>query len=465
MTLEEILAVRPSPGHPRSYRFPDFARGVLPSGLQVLSIDLPGRPLVSASLVIRRGACDEPGHLAGATVLASRAMTEGTERYPGVELTEAAERLGATLNVEASWDSFFAGVDVAASRLPAALDLLSELMTRPTFPAGDVERLRDERLNDLMQVKADSRRRVERVFAETIYSAGSPYRRPAAGDEDSVPRLSVDSLRDVHRSLLAPERAALIIGGDLSGLNVTALAERAFGAMGTGVVTGGQVVAPVSTPAVTEPIVRFFHKPGAVQTELRIGHVGLPRKVTDFHAIAVMQAILGGLFNSRLQMNLRENRGYTYGVSASFDMRRGRGPFSVRTAVHTEATIPAITEVMAELNRMRDTEVTPAELNAARDYLVGVFPLRFETPGAVVGAVGGLFVQDLPDDELAHYRGAIESVLAEQVQAVAHDHIHLDRLAIVGVGDADAVGKDLETAGFGRLEIVPDQGGDETGAR
>jgi zinc protease len=356
-------------------------------------------------------------------------------------------------------------VDVAASRLPDALDLLSELITRPTFPADDVERLRDERLNDLMQVKADSRRRVERVFAETIYSTDSPYRRPAAGDEESVPRLSVDALRDVHRSLLAPDRAALIIGGDLSGLDLTALAERAFGAMGKGSAATGQVVAPVSTPAVTEPVVRFFHKPGAVQTELRIGHVGLPRKVTDFHAIAVMQAILGGLFNSRLQMNLRESRGYTYGVNASFDMRRGRGPFSVRTAVHTEATVPAITEVLAELNRMRDTEVTAAELNAARDYLVGVFPLRFETPGAVVGAVGGLFAQGLPDDELAHYRGAIESVMADQVQAAAHDHIHLDRLAIVAVGDADAVGRDLQAAGFGKVEIVPDQVSDVPGAQ
>jgi zinc protease len=463
MTLEETLAVRPSPGHPRTYRFPDFDRTVLASGMQVLTVDIPGRPLVTASLVIRRGAVDEPGDLAGATVLASRAMTEGTERYPGVELTEAAERLGANLNVEASWDAFFAAVEVAAKRLPAALDLLAEVVRRPTFPADDVERLRDERLNDLMQVKADSRRWVDRVFSETIYSSDSPYRRPAAGDEQSVPRLSADVLRDVHRALLAPERAALIVGGDLSGLDLSGLAERTIGALGSG--AAGEPSAPVSTPSVTEPIVRFFHKPGAVQTEVRIGHVGLPRKVSDFHAIAVMQAILGGLFNSRLQMNLRESKGYTYGVSASFDMRRGRGPFSVRTAVHTEATVPAITEALTELNRMRDTEVTPAELNAARDYLVGVFPLRFETPGAVVGAVGGLFVQGLPDDELAHYRGRIESVTAGQVQAAAHDHIHLDRLAIVAVGDADAVGKDLEAAGFGRLEIVRDQDSADAGAQ
>jgi len=458
MTLEEILAVRPSAGHPRSYRFPDFERTILASGLQVLQIDLPGRPLVTASLVVRRGASDEPRELAGATVLAARAMTEGTEHYAGVELVEAAERLGATLNVEATWDAFFAAVDVAASRLPAAIDLLAELVERPTFPHDDVARLRDERMNDLLQVRADSRRRVERVFAETIYSTESPYARPAAGDEESVARLSADALRSVHRALLAPDHAALIVGGDLAGLNVPLLVERAFRSLGAAADAGrrGTVMAPVATPAVTEPIVRFFHKPSAVQTELRIGHVGLPRHVTDFHAIGVMSAILGGLFNSRLQMNLREEKGYTYGIGASFDMRRGAGPFSVRSAVQTAATVPAIREILGELDRIRETEVTPAELAAARDYLVGVFPLRFETPGAVVAALGGLFLHSLPDDELARYRHAIEAVTIADVQKVAQDHIRPGELAIVAVGDADAVGADLRAAGFGDLEVITD---------
>ena len=152
MTLEQVLSSRPSPGQPRSYEFPAFERTVLPSGLQVLAVDVPGRPLVSANLVIRRGAAEEPAEMAGATVLAARAMTEGTERYPGVELIEAGERLGATLHVDASWDAFTVSVDVVGSRLEAALELLAELALRPTFPADDVARLRDERLNDLLQV-------------------------------------------------------------------------------------------------------------------------------------------------------------------------------------------------------------------------------------------------------------------------------------------------------------------------
>lgn len=458
MTLEEILSVRPSPGLPRTYEFPQFERTILPSGLQVLAVDVPDRPLVYASLVVRRGAGDEPAETAGATILAARAMTEGTQRYPGVELLEAGERLGATLHVEASWDAFTVSVEVAGSRLGAALELLAELVERPTFPEGDVARLRDERLNDLLQVKADPRRRVDQAFTSTIYTAASPYSRSAGGDEETVPRLTPDVLRTAHRSVLDPRRAAVVIGGDLAGLDVPGLIGAALGSFGSGAGLGvAPAFAPRAESAVDRPIVRFYHRAGSVQTELRIGHVGLPRKAADFHSVQVMAAILGGLFNSRLQMNLREDKGYTYGIGAGFDMRRGAGPFSVRTAVQTAATVPSISESLSELRRIRETAVTEAELAAARDYLVGVFPLRFETPGAVVGALGGLFIHDLPDDELARYRHEVEAVTIESVQKAAQDHIHLDRLAIVAVGDADAVATELDAAAFGELEVIHEE--------
>ncbi len=457
MTLEEILAVRPSPGVPRPYQFPPFERTVLPSGLQVLTVQMPGRPLVSANLVVRRGALDEPAQIAGVTVLAARAMTEGTERYPGVELTDAAERLGATLNVEASWDAFAASVDVAASRLQAALELLAELVEHPTFPEADVTRLRDERLNELLQAHADPRRRADHAFAEAIYTADSPYARPSGGDEKTVPRLSRDELAAIQRVLMAPQQAALVVGGDLSGLDVADMATRVLGSFGL----GGQPAAPETAPraasAVERPIVRLYHRGGSVQSEVRVGHVGLPRLVPDFHAVQVMAAILGGLFNSRLQMSLREEKGYTYAVGAGFDMRRAAGPFSVRTAVHTEATVPAISEVLAELRRIRDERVTDVELASARDYLVGVFPLRFETPGAVVGSIGGLFLQGLPDDELARYRSQIEAVTVDDVRKAAQDHIDPEHLAIVLVGDADAVEGGLAAAGFGELTVVREE--------
>ena len=460
MTLEEALSVRPSAGTPRDYLFPPFERTILDNGLQVLTVHLPGRPLVSANLVIRAGAADEPSDLAGVTVLAGRAATEGTERYPGLALVEASERLGATLHAEASWDAFVGAVDVAASRLGSALELLDELLERPTFAEDDVDRLRDERMNDLLQVKADARRRAERAFGSVIYDPRSPYSRPASGDEATVPGLDAAAVKRIHRTLLDPSRAALVVGGDLRDVDVPALAEKAFGRFGESAGFGGSRKpsapgpAPLDAGAVDRPIVRLYHHPGAVQSELRIGHLGVPRRTPDFHALQLMSAILGGLFNSRLQMNLREEKGYTYGIGAGFEMRRGAGPFSVRTAVQTAATIPSITESLAELNRMRDTDVTDAELKAARDYLVGVFPLRFEVPEAVVAAIGGLFNLDLPDDELAHYRERMEAVTVADIRRAAQERIHTDRIAIVVVGDADVVGKDLEAAGFGDMEII-----------
>jgi predicted Zn-dependent peptidase len=171
-----------------------------------------------------------------------------------------------------------------------------------------------------------------------------------------------------------------------------------------------------------------------------------------------MSAILGGLFNSRLNMNLREEKGYTYGAGAGFDLRRGAGPFSARAAVNTEVTVPAIREFLAELARIRDEEVTDAELRAARDFLVGVFPLRFETAGAVVGALAGLVTHELEVEELIGYRRSIEAVTVVDVAAAARDHVLLDSAAIVVVGDADAFAGALEEAGIGPLVVERDEG-------
>ena len=207
----------------------------------------------------------------------------------------------------------------------------------------------------------------------------------------------------------------------------------------------------------------MIHRPGSVQTEIRVGHRGLPRRIADFHAVSVMSAILGGLFNSRLNMKLREEKGYTYGAGAGFDMRRGAGPFSARAAVNTEVTVPAIVDMLAELTRMRDVPVDEAELAAARDFLIGVFPLRFETAGAVVGALGSLAVHGLGVEELVGYRVNIEAVDVAAVAAAARSHLHVDDASIVLVGDVDAFGPALEAAGLGRLVIERDEASVATG--
>ncbi len=454
MSVDGMISQRPVPGEPRPFDFPDTVRTTLANGLRVIVTPMPGRELVAASLALRAGAADEPDAVGGATVLAARGLTEGTEVRDAIALTEAAERLGASIHAEAGWDATSAGLDVPASRLAPALDLLAEVVRRPSFPEGEIERLRDERLTDLLQARSDPRRRADEAYVSSIYAPSSPYHRPAGGAAATVETLTPAELRVVHTSTYVPSRAALVVAGDVDPDEVVRIAESLFGAWSG---PDESVPDPIDdTSAVTSRFVRVVHRSGAVQSEIRIGHPGLRRLNPDYHAVAVMGAILGGLFNSRLNMNLREEKGYTYGASAGFDLRRARGPFTARAAVNTEVTVPALHEFLAELDRIREAPVTDAELKAARDYLVGVFPLRFETPGPVAGSLAGLFVHRLPDDELDRYRGSIEAVTAADVLRVAREHIRPEAAAVVLVGDHDAFGEALQAAAIGPVEVIRD---------
>jgi zinc protease len=449
-----LVAERPSPGQPRPYEFPATVRTQLANGLHLILTPMPGRALVTASLVARAGAADEPEHLGGATVLAARGMTEGTTLRDAIALAEAAERLGASLHSEAGWDAISAGVDVPVSRLEPAVELLAEIVRQPAYPDTEVDRIRDERLTDLLQARADPRRRADQEFVDAIYEAASPYHRPAGGTRETVPGITATDLRSIQARGFVPARTAVVVAGEVDPDAVARLAAGRFDDWaGPGAFDESRIS---DRSRVGERFVRVIDRPGAAQSEIRIGHPGLPRRHPDFHAVSVMGTILGGLFNSRLNMNLREEKGYTYGAAAGFDLRRHRGPFSARAAVDTDVTVPSVQELLLELERIRDAPVTAAELRAARDYLVGVFPLRFETPGPVVGALSGLFVHALPDDELDRYRAAIEAVTAEDVLRVAREHIDPRRVAIVIVGDHGKFAGGLESAALGPIELVRD---------
>ncbi len=453
--LELALATRPVPGTPRPFTFPAVERGRLSGGLPLMLVHLPGRPLVTAALLLPMGAVDEPSRIAGATVLAARSLLEGTRRRGALAVVEASERLGASLRAEAGWDSTVIGVEVPAERLAQALELLAEVVREPAFPAHEVERLRDQRLNDLLQAKADPARRAEEAYLATIYVPASPYARPAGGLRPTVAGIDAGVVAAAFAGWHGFDRAALVVGGDLGGLDLPAIVEPLLGDLAPAA-PAGPALTPTDAGRPEKPVVRIVHRSGSVQSELRVGHRGLPRSTPDFHAVSVMASILGGLFNSRLNMKLREEKGYTYGAGAGFDLRRHAGPFTARAAVNTEATAPALADLVVELRRMREAPPTDAELRAARDFLIGVFPLRFETPGPVVSAVGGLVTYGLPDDELERYRPAIEAVSADDVLAAAREHLDLERLAIVLVGDADAIATDVEALGLGELEVVRD---------
>jgi zinc protease len=452
-----VLDVRPTPGRPREYHFPRFRRTELANGLTVISAHLPGRPLLAAQLLFPGGAAVEPSQQGGVTVLAGRAMPEGTRKRSGIEFTEAAERLGAEIHADASWESLSATLEVPRSHFAPALALLAEMVLEPSFPSDQVARLRDERLNDLQQAWLDPRRRAERVFPETIYDPVSPYRRPLGGTLTTVEPLRRDEVAARHETALATARPTLIIAGDLTNIDVVALAQERFAGLPPAAVGGSTAdrSVPDASPAPGGPRVVIVDRPGAPQSELRIGHVGLPRRTPEYHRVAVMNAILGGTFGSRLNRRIREELGYTYGIHSMFDMRRAAGPFVVRAAVETSVTAPSISETLAVLSAMGEQMPSDEELGTARDYLVGVFPLRFETPAQVAGALAGLVTFELPDDEFDRYRPAVAAVSAAEVLEVARHHVRVADMSVVVVGDGAQVEPALRSLELGPVSVVP----------
>jgi zinc protease len=460
MSQLAVLDQRPQPGQPRHYDFPAFERTTLENGLTVVRCHVPGRPLLQAQLIVRGdaggGATSEAPAQAGATVLTARAMSEGTTSRDAVAFVEAAERLGAEMGAGAGWDSLSVHVEVPRAHLAEAMSLFAEMALQPSFPGREVERLRDQRLNDLQQVMADAGRRAEKAFPAVIYADDATYARPLGGVEDTVAPIDRDLIAARHEALMRPAAATLIVSGDIEDLPLDAIVGTALGDWGSSADAPPAPETPDRASAGRRVV--LIDRPGAPQSEIRVGHVGSPRRIEDFHALAVTNALLGGLFNSRLNMLLREERGYTYGVHSGFDMRRAAGPFSVRCAVESDVTAPAVADIMAELGRIAEDPVEDAELDAARDYLIGVFPLRFETSAQVAGALAGLVVHDLPDDELDRYRPAVAAVTEDDVRAAATTHIDPEAASIVVVGDVSRFEEPLKDAGYGDVEVVRDEG-------
>ena len=445
-------SVRPAPGVPRPYRFPAVARTTLDSGLSVLACHLPGRQVVSCRLVMEGGISREAPRQAGVAMLAARSVTEGTEVRDAGDFADAAERLGADISVDAGWDSLQGSLVVPVSRLEPALALLAEALQQPTFPAHEVARLQVERLNDIKQEYADPNQRAQLAFLEAVYTPDSPYARPAGGSAATVGGLDRDQVEAFYRSFAGPASATLILVGDLDGVPVEAMAEGLFGSWAGAAPPDGVISVK---EAVTQTAVTLVDRPGSVQSALIAGHLGAPRLIPDFFDTSVMVTVLGGLFTSRLNLKLREEKGYTYGARAWFDFRRQAGPFGAATAVAGPVTVDALGDTLTEIRRLHAEGATAEEVAFAKDYLVGIFPLAFETPEAISQAIARAVVYGLPEDYYQTYRPLMQAVSVEGVNAAASSRLRPDRMAIVVVGDGSLAGP-LEEAGFGPVSVVRD---------
>lgn len=431
------LAERPAPGPPRAYRFPEFVTERLPNGLRVVVAPVRKLPLVTARLVLDAGAMTEPRGAEGVALLAVRALLEGTQSRDADAMAIALEELGASTDVGASWDMSALTATVMSARLPALVETLAEMVRAPRFAERDVMRLRGEMLAELVSRNAEPRGLADDMFGRFVYVPESRYAAPEDGRRETVSALDPDSVTAFHGERMVPSAATLIVAGDVDPAAMVSLAERTLGDWTAPAPAVQQVI---DTPAHDRRRVHLVRRAEAPQSELRIGHVGIPRRHPDYFPVTVMNAILGGLFNSRINLNLREVHGYTYGAFSNFEWRRAAGPFVVSTAVQTEVTVAAAQEVLNEIERMRAEEVSSDELSLAVSYLDGVFPIRYETTAAIAQALTTLIVHDLPPDFYDSYRDNVRAVTFPAVLHAADRHLHPDAIQIVVVGDPEPLG-------------------------
>jgi zinc protease len=445
MTVADALS-RPTPGPSRDYRFPAFERLTLGNGLRVVVAPVSKLPIATVVALVDAGAAADPQGREGVALLTARALAEGPERSDGAQLAERFERLGTALDSSADWDSATVRITVMTERLPAALALLAEVVREPSFPEREVERLRQERLAELLQQRTEPRGLADDMFSKFAYAAGSRYALPDGGTEATVESVDRSAVRTFYEGRYSPSSTTIIVVGDVTVEQARAMVTDAFGSW------AGRSISPVAVvdrPAATTRLVHVVGKSDAPQSELRVGHVGVPRLHPEYFPIVVMNAILGGLFSSRINLNLREAHAYTYGAFSSFDWRRAAGPFTVSTAVRSDVTDAAVREILLEIDKLRESGVTDAELTLATSYLDGVFPIRFESTTAIASALASLVSYELPDDYFDTYRSKIRSVTADRVLQAARVHLRPEELQVVAVGDAAAVRAPLEQLGVG----------------
>jgi zinc protease len=448
-------APRPGAAPPGDYQFPRFERRCLENGLEVVVAPVTKLPVLTVAAIVDAGSVCDPRGEAGVARLTAKLLLEGTAESDGGELTERFERLGATVEAQADWDAAAVSVTALSDNAGPTFALLGEVLRSPAFRDREVERLKAERHAELLQLRAEPRGLADEFFSRTLYEAGSRYALPDGGDETSVAALSRASVGAFYASRYAPAATTIVVVGDVTADAAERLARATLGDW------KGTTPARLSTSDRPARLARAAHlvaKADAPQSELRIGHVGLPRKHPDYFPAVVMNAVLGGLFNSRINLNLREAHGYTYGAFSAFEWRRQSGPFAVSTAVKSDVTDAAAREVLLEIDRIRAEPIGDDELSLATSYLDGVFPIRYETTAAIAAALGMLVVHGLSGDYFDRYRARVRGVTKEHVLEAARKYLRPEELQMVVVGDPATVRGPLEALRFGPLYVLDTQG-------
>jgi zinc protease len=420
----------------------------LPNGLHVYLVEQHNLPVVAANLVVLAGSETNPADRPGLASFSADMLDEGTERRSTLQLAQDANRIGAELTTASASDYSTVNIRSLKRNADAAFDLLADVALHPAFTAAEIDRVRKQRLTTILQQRDNPSQLAMRTFNRVVYGTNHPYGFIELGTEESNKAITRDTLATFWKQGYVPANTALVVAGDVSEAELRALATKYFGSWKG---KAKQTSAPPA-PAAIERRIAIVDKPGAPQTALRIGHAGVARSSPDYLPLEVMNTNLGGLFSSRINLNLREKNGYTYGAGSVFQYRRGPGPFYVGTSVRTDVTAPAVREIFNELEAMRSKEISNEELVVARDSISRSLPGFFETTPITAATVRNLFVYNLALNYYTTLPAAIDGVTAADALRVAKQYLAPEKMAVVAVGDRSKIGLELEKLALGPVE-------------
>ena len=445
----------PKPGAARPLQLATPASATLPNGLTLILNERRGVPIVAANLVIRTGSDANPLDKVGLASFVGAMLDEGTATRDALQIADEVARLGATLTTGSTMDAMRVRARSLLKNFDATLNLMADVALRPSFPAEEIERQRASRLGQLLQRRDNPGQVAAEVMAGALYGPRHPYGYTEIGTESSMKAVMRDDMMAFWKQHFVPGNAALVVAGDISMSELRALAGKAFAAW-----TGDAPMrAALGTADTTAARVIIVDKPGTPQTQLRVAGIGAARSSPDFRALQVMNTALGGLFSSRINMNLREEHGYSYGARSAFVFRRGAGPFMVAAGVRTDATAPAVTEIFSEIAGMIGQPMPEEELQKAKDSMANSLPGAFETSVNAVNSFSNIFVYDLGLDYYTGYARQVNAVTAEQALDVARRYLVPERLVVIAVGDRAAIEGDLRDLSLGDVEVRDAQGG------
>ena len=450
MPDETWRANAPKAGPAPKFTLPVPEQAKLPNGLTVLLVERHNLPLVSATLYTMSGSELNPLEKPGLSSFVADMLTEGTTNRSALRFAEDADQIGATISAGAGYSSGTVGLSSLSWNAGAALELMSDAALHPAFAEKEVERVRNRRVTAVLQENDEPFQLAQRTGSRLVFP-NSPYGFSAIGTEASNKGMSRADLSGFWQKAYVPANAVLAIAGDLTLSEAKTLATKYFGAW------SGAASAPASlaTPAAPARSVAIVDKAGAPQTFLLAVGLGAKRSTPDYVPLEVMNTALGGLFSSRINMNLREEHGYTYGAQSFFNYRRFVGPFLAGGAIRTDVTAPATHELFKELTRIRESELTPEELQKAKDSFSKSLVGLFETTGDTASTIGGQFVFGLPLDYYRDLPAQIDKVTAADALKVAKQYIHPDRIVVVEVGDRAKIEPELKKLDLGPVNVVP----------